>query len=107
MKEFYLEVLTPSSKIFEGQVLSVTLSGTMGEFQILYDHAPMISTLEIGRMKIRTKDQGEIVYSISNGVAEVMKNKVLVLVRSIEDIRDIDLARAEKALDRAKKKTEQ
>ncbi len=104
MKEFYLEVLTPSKKVFEGNVLSVTLPGTVGEFQILHDHAPIISTLEIGRMKMRTESDGEKVFAISNGVAEVLKNKVLILVRSIENVDDIDLDRAEKAAERAKKR---
>ena len=104
MKEFYLEILTPSKKVYEGNVLSVTLPGTVGEFQILHDHAPLISTLEVGRMKLRTEKQGDSIFAISNGVAEVLKNKVLILVRSIENVNDIDLARAEKAAERARKR---
>ncbi|RYF97084.1 MAG: F0F1 ATP synthase subunit epsilon, partial [Chitinophagaceae bacterium] len=41
-----LEILTPDKKVFEGEVTSVTVPGTMGSFQILRDHAPIISTLE-------------------------------------------------------------
>ncbi len=104
MKEFYLEILTPSKKVFEGNVLSVTLPGTVGEFQILHDHAPIISSLEVGRMKLRSTSEAESVYAISNGVAEVLKNKVLILVRSIENIDDIDISRAEKAAERARKR---
>lgn len=104
MKEFYLEILTPSKKVFEGNVLSVTLPGTVGEFQILHDHAPIISSLEVGRMKLRSTSEVESVYAISNGVAEVLKNKVLILVRSIENIDDIDISRAEKAAERARKR---
>lgn len=104
MKEFYLEILTPSKKVYEGNVLSVTLPGTVGEFQILHDHAPLISTLEVGKMKLRTEKQGDSIFAISNGVAEVLKNKVLILVRSIENVNDIDLARAEKAAERARKR---
>lgn len=104
MKEFYLEILTPSKKVYEGNVLSVTLPGTVGEFQILHDHAPLISKLEVGKMKLRTEKQGDSIFAISNGVAEVLKNKVLILVRSIENVKDIDLARAEKAAERARKR---
>ncbi|GJQ32935.1 MAG: ATP synthase epsilon chain [Ignavibacteriaceae bacterium] len=104
MKEFYLEILTPSKKVYEGNVVSVSLPGTVGEFQILHDHAPIISTLDVGKMKIRTTADGESVFAISNGVAEVLKNKVLILVRSIENIKDIDLQRAEKAAERARKR---
>lgn len=104
MKEFYLEILTPSKKVYEGNVVSVSLPGTVGEFQILHDHAPIISTLDVGKMKIRTTADGESVFAISNGVAEVLKNKVLILVRSIENVKDIDLQRAEKAAERARKR---
>lgn len=104
MKEFYLEILTPSKKVYEGNVVSVSLPGTVGEFQILHDHAPIISTLDVGKMKIRTTADGESLFAISNGVAEVLKNKVLILVRSIENIKDIDLQRAEKAAERARKR---
>lgn len=104
MKEFYLEVLTPSKKAYEGDVLSVTLPGSAGEFQILFNHAPIISTLEVGRMKIKNATGEETVYAVSNGVAEVLKNKVLILVRSVENVADIDIERAEKAAERARKR---
>ena len=50
-----LEILTPDKKVFEGEVTSVTVPGTMGSFQILRDHAPIISTLEDGPVIIKTK----------------------------------------------------
>lgn len=104
MKEFYLEILTPSKKVFEGNVLSVTLPGTVGEFQVLFNHAPIISTLEIGRLKVKTADGQEMLYSVSNGVAEILNNKALILVKSIEDVTEIDVSRAEKAAERARKR---
>jgi F-type H+-transporting ATPase subunit epsilon len=106
MNEFSLEVLTPSKKVYDGSVLSVTLPGTLGGFQVLFNHAPLISTLEVGKMKIRTTSNDEEIYSVSNGVAEVLKNKVLVLVKSIEKLEEIDVERAEKSAERARARLE-
>lgn len=104
MKEFYLEILTPSKKVFEGNILSVTVPGTVGEFQVLFNHAPIISTLEIGRIKIKTSNEPEQIFSVSTGVVEVLHNKVLILVKSIENISEIDVTRAEKAAERARQR---
>ncbi|HEX3934414.1 MAG TPA: F0F1 ATP synthase subunit epsilon, partial [Puia sp.] len=48
-----LEILTPDKKVYEGEVTSVTLPGTMGSFEILNQHAPIISTLEDGKVVVR------------------------------------------------------
>lgn len=104
MKELYLEILTPSKKMFEGNILSVTVPGTVGEFQVLFNHAPIISTLEIGRIKIKTANEPEQIFAVSTGVIEVLHNKVLILVKSIENVTEIDVTRAEKAADRARQR---
>ncbi len=104
MKEFYLEILTPSKKMFEGNILSVTVPGTVGEFQVLFNHAPIISTLEIGRVKVRPAEGPEQIYAVSNGVIEVLNNKVLILVKSIENVTEIDVTRAERAAERARQR---
>ncbi|SEA81337.1 ATP synthase F1 subunit epsilon [Pedobacter hartonius] len=77
-----LEILTPDKKIFEGEVTAVTVPGTMGSFQILRDHAPIISTLEDGPVIIKTKTDEEIVV-IKGGVVEVLKNKIIVLAEGV------------------------
>ena len=104
MKEIKLEVITPSKKALNEEVLAVTLPGTVGSFQVLYNHAPLISTLEIGVMKVITTDNTEEFYSISGGTAEVLNNRVLVLAESIEARDEIDVNRAEKAKERAKER---
>ena len=48
-----LEILTPDKKVFEGEATSVTLPGTLGSFEILNHHAPIISTLQDGKLTIR------------------------------------------------------
>jgi F-type H+-transporting ATPase subunit epsilon len=77
-----LEILTPDKKVFEGEVTAVTVPGTMGSFQILRDHAPIISTLEDGPVIIKTKTDEEIIV-IKGGVVEVLKNKIIVLAEGV------------------------
>jgi F-type H+-transporting ATPase subunit epsilon len=73
-----LEILTPDKKVFEGEVRSVTVPGTMGSFEVLKDHAPIISTLEDGKVIIRKENSEEIIY-IKGGVIEVLNNSIMVL----------------------------
>ena len=77
-----LEILTPDKKVFEGEVTSVTVPGTMRSFQILRDHAPIISTLEDGPVIIKTKASEET-FTIKGGVVEVLKNKIIVLAEGV------------------------
>jgi len=80
-----LEILTPDKKVFEGEVSSVTLPGTMGSFEILNNHAPIISTLEDGKLVVRGmgKDGKEHVFLIKGGVVEANSNQVMVLAEGI------------------------
>ena len=79
-----LEILTPDKKVFEGEATSVTLPGTMGFFEILNHHAPIISTLEDGKVTVRGSGSGkEEVYFIQGGVVECNHNKVVVLAEGI------------------------
>ena len=82
----YLEVITPDEKFFEGEVDSATFPGTDGSFQVLNDHAPMISTLGRGDMKFSRmveKKPQETVILVEGGVVEVLNNKVSVLAEKI------------------------
>jgi F-type H+-transporting ATPase subunit epsilon len=77
-----LEILTPDKKVYEGEVTAVTVPGTMGSFQILRDHAPIISTLEDGPVIIKSKTD-EQTFMIKGGVVEVLKNKIIVLAEGV------------------------
>ncbi|RZL15532.1 MAG: ATP synthase F1 subunit epsilon [Pedobacter sp.] len=77
-----LEILTPDKKVFEGEVTSVTVPGTMGSFQILRDHAPIISTLEDGPVIVKGAG-AENVFNIRGGVVEVLNNKIIVLAEGV------------------------
>lgn len=77
-----LEILTPDKKVFEGEVSSVSLPGSLGSFEILSHHAPLISTLEDGKLTVRGGGKEEV-YLIHGGVVEVLNNKVMVLAEGI------------------------
>ena len=74
-----LEILTPEKEIFKGDIKSVTLPGTLGEFQILNQHAPIISTLTNGSIKILTEKNEKNIFDINGGVVEMLNNKIIVL----------------------------
>ncbi len=78
-----LEILTPDKKVFEGEVSAVTVPGTLGSFQILKDHAPIISTLEDGPVIVKGKN-GEEVFTIKGGVVEALDNKIIVLAEAVQ-----------------------
>ena len=106
-----LEVITPSKEAYNGAVKSVTVPGTLGNFQILSGHAPIISSLEIGEVKVIDESGSTNNYSISGGTIEVSNNKMIILAETFEDVNEIDAKRAEAAKQRAeerltKKKTE-
>lgn len=90
---FSLEIVSPVRMVFQGEVKSITIPGTLGSFQVLQNHAPLISTFEVGKIKIE-KDTETIEYSTSGGVFEVKSNKAIVLADSIETKEEIDIQRA-------------
>ena len=82
----YIEIITPEKTIFEGEVKNVRIPGRKGSFQILTDHAPIVSTLESGPVIITGLDGKELAYQADGGVIESRKNKIILLVeRIIED----------------------
>jgi len=79
-----LEILTPDKKIYEGDATSVTLPGTLGSFEILNHHAPIISTLQDGKLVVRGSSSGkEETFYIQGGVVEALNNVVTVLAEGI------------------------
>jgi len=78
-----LDILTPEKRIFSGEAQSVSLPGSDGRFQVLNNHAPIISSLQKGYLKVVSNSQ-ESKWNITGGVVEVLKNNVTVLVEAIE-----------------------
>jgi F-type H+-transporting ATPase subunit epsilon len=74
----HLEILTPEKKIFEGEVISATFPGADGSFQVLDDHAPLVSLLKDGKVVYKSSESAQEI-SITGGVVEVLKNKVILL----------------------------
>lgn len=81
-----LEILTPDKKIFSGEVYGIQLPGISGMFEVLDKHAPIVSALKAGKLKI-LKDKNAIVqYDIQGGFVEVLNNKASVLVEGATEI---------------------
>lgn len=104
MAGLVLEIITPSKVAFKDGVNSVTVPGTEGSFQVLKNHAPLISTFEIGAIKLVLPDDSIKYYSTGGGTIEVLNNYVLILADSLEAIEDIDVDRAAKAKARAEER---
>jgi len=77
----YLELITPDKKIFEGEVQSVKLPGSLGGFEVLNSHAALVSSLGKGEVVIKATDGGT--YTIDGGVAEVKDNKLIILAETL------------------------
>jgi len=102
MSAFNVEIVTPAKPALSASVKSLTLPGTMGEFQVLFNHAPIIATFGVGKITVVKEDGAAVAFATGGGTAEVQNNKVLILADSIEEIQAIDLGRAQSALERAK-----
>ena len=75
-----LEILTPDQKIFSGEVYGVQLPGINGLFEVLDRHAPLVSALKAGKLKILKDKTSTALYDIQSGFVEVINNKTTVLV---------------------------
>ena len=82
-----LEILTPEKKLFSGNVYGVQLPGISGSFEVLEKHAPMVSALGAGKLKVLNEKTGSNTtsYSIQGGFMEVLNNRVVVLVEKVTE----------------------
>ena len=100
-----LIVVTPERQLLHETVVEVTVPGLDGELGILPGHAPLITELGIGELTYRTSSAGRPVpLAIIAGFAEVLPDRVTILAETAERATEIDLARAEAALERAQKR---
>ncbi len=78
----HLEIITPDKTLFEGEVESATFPGSKGSFQVLKNHAAIISSLDKGKVTLKSnKEVQEIM--ISGGIVEVLKNNIIVLAEEV------------------------
>jgi F-type H+-transporting ATPase subunit epsilon len=80
-----LEILTPDKKIFSGDVYGVQLPGISGMFEVLEKHAPLVSALKAGKLKILKDKNTTALYTIQSGFVEVLNNKATVLVEGAKE----------------------
>ena len=80
--DLHLEIITPDGSFYDGAVTSATLPGSSGTFQVLNNHAPIISSLDKGPLSY-VNEEGKHSIEIDGGVVEVLKNKITVLAESI------------------------
>ena len=89
----YLEIISPEATLFQGEVTSVSLPGTKGSFQLLENHAPIVSTLQAGMVVIKgsidiaeevqsffdSVTKNELHFELQSGTVEMKENKVILL----------------------------
>ena len=94
------EIVSQDRTVFQDEVDAVTLPGAAGEMGILPHHAPVLTTLKYGVIKVRRAGKEEL-FAVAGGVAEVQPTIVTVLADAAENIQDIDVVRAKAAKKRA------
>jgi len=100
-KNYQLDILTPTGKVFSGEVWHVRAPGAGGEFGVLADHAPIMAGLIPGRLRVDRPDQSYDFFAIGRGYFEVHNNRAVVLTGNCVEKDDIDLERANAARERA------
>lgn len=99
-KLFHLEIITPRRVVYNNEVQTVFLPGTKGNFQVLIGHAPMISALTIGEIRVREEDGYMLTFAAGGGFVEVSRHQVLVFAETCEKATEIDIERAKQANER-------
>lgn len=97
-RTLHISIVTPSKTAFEGSAVAVSVPGSYSPFQVLYNHAPIISSLDIGVLAIEDADNHLHYYASREGFIEVMKNEVTIVVQDLVHASEIDGDRAESDL---------
>jgi len=103
-KIFKLEIVTPKKVTYNADVTSFTAPGVVGGFQVLRSHAPLLSNVGVGVVKIVDTEGKELHYATSGGFVEVHDNKVIMIAETAERSDELDVNRAQAARDRAQKR---
>lgn len=101
---FKAQLLTPDGPKFEGEVKSTTLPGVNGSFQILFNHAPIVSALGIGRIELVDKGGHEFQYAVTGGFVEMNDNLLTILAEKAEEKTEIDKEEAKLYINQIKSK---
>ncbi|MCB2231768.1 ATP synthase F1 subunit epsilon [bacterium] len=103
---FTLSIVTPERVYFDGDVTSLVVPGTEGYLGVLSNHAPLITSLQNGRIEFRDGSDTVHILAVSGGFLEVFDNKATLLADTVEAADEIDVDRAQNAFERARKKLE-
>ncbi len=103
-KTFYAQLLTPEGPKFEGDTVSVKIPGTVGSFQVLYNHAPLVSSLGLGEITITQKNGTELHYAVNGGFVEINDNRCTLLAEKAELAEEIDKVETTKQREALKEK---
>jgi F-type H+-transporting ATPase subunit epsilon len=101
-----LELVAPRGPVFEGDVDMVVVPAVTGEIGILPQHAPLVAQLAIGQMRALTLDGQWLTFAVAEGFVKVQFDKVIVLADTAEEASKIEVARAEKSVERALQRLE-
>lgn len=96
------EIVSQDRLVFEGDADIVIVPGALGEMGILPGHAPLLSSLELGVIRVKM-DQAEEVFTVTGGFIEVQPDIVTIMADAAENVEEIDVERAERAMERARK----
>ena len=102
-----LEIVTPESVVVNEEVQIAMAPGSLGEFGVLENHTPFMTTLNIGTVHFKDVNGQERFVFVNGGFAEALPDRVTILAESAERRRSIDIERAKSAMERAKKRLAQ
>ncbi len=81
----HIKILTPDKEVFDGDITSVKVPGTSGQFEILNNHAALVSSLGEGEVRLIKEGGEKVTFSIEKGFIEVLKNEVSLLVQGYQE----------------------
>lgn len=100
----YVEIVAPDRSAYRGEALSVRAPGVEGSFEVLYNHAPLLAATGIGTVTITEPDGRKVAFAVNEGFAEVLDNRVIIVVEAAEASTEIDVDRARAAEERARQR---
>lgn len=103
MTELRLKIVTPDRVVFDGEIISLVARGIEGDFQIMKNHAPFVTVLDIRKIKVKLRNE-ERIAAIAGGYIIVRNNLITIMSDACEWVDEIDVKRAQRAKEIAEKK---
>jgi F-type H+-transporting ATPase subunit epsilon len=101
-KYLKIDIITPQSVVYSDYAISVNVPGSQSPFEVLINHAAIVSSLDSGVIKIKCSDSSTIYFAVGTGFIEVKKNEVAILVETAVKSLDIDKSQVLLAIDTLK-----